>query len=200
MRSGDGWSIQDKGGVLCTKSLLRIYLSPSIGAIIGGGGVLAYNSSYLAQGKLNIMTQTIPNTSQSLDSQIKLSETRNTAVVRAAQAVGPAVVGITNKAYSRDFYNRKVLIEKGTGSGVIFDANGYIATNNHVVENAQELLVSLADGRVLAGRVLGVDPATDLAVVKVEASGLAVAALGDSDNLMVGEPSHFYRQSIRTGV
>ncbi|HWR38884.1 MAG TPA: trypsin-like peptidase domain-containing protein [Patescibacteria group bacterium] len=119
----------------------------------------------------------------------KVSDYRNTPVVRAAQAVGPAVVGITNKAYARDMLNRKVLVDKGVGSGVIFDARGYIATNNHVVENASELAVSLADGRTVTGKVLGTDPATDLAVVKIDADNLAVATLGDSDSLLVGEPA-----------
>ena len=119
----------------------------------------------------------------------KVSDYRNTPAVRAAQAVGPAVVGITNKAYARDMLNRKVLVDKGVGSGVIFDARGYIATNNHVVENASELVVSLADGRTVTGTVLGTDPATDLAVVKIDAENLAVATLGDSDSLLVGEPA-----------
>ncbi|HMM19182.1 MAG TPA: trypsin-like peptidase domain-containing protein [Selenomonadales bacterium] len=118
-----------------------------------------------------------------------LSEARNTFVVQAVKSVGPAVVGITNKAYMRDNFDQKVLVERGVGSGVIFDAKGYIATNYHVVEGAQEIAVSLADGRTLTGRVLGVDPATDLAVVKVEAADLPAAVLGDSDTLQVGEPA-----------
>ncbi|MCX7781532.1 MAG: trypsin-like peptidase domain-containing protein [Negativicutes bacterium] len=118
-----------------------------------------------------------------------VSEARNTPIVRAAQAVGPAVVGITNKAYARDYFNRKVVIEQGSGSGVIFDANGYIVTNNHVIEGAAEVVVSLSDGRSLPGKVIGADPATDLAVVKIDATGLPVAQFGDSDSLMVGEPA-----------
>ncbi len=122
--------------------------------------------------------------------QAQVSEARNTPIVRAAQTVGPAVVGISNKGLARDFFsNRKVLVEQGTGSGVIFDAQGYIATNYHVVQNAQEISVSLADGRTMDGKVIGTDPATDLAVVKVDAENLPVAVLGDSDSLMVGEPA-----------
>ncbi|SMD10428.1 S1C family serine protease [Sporomusa malonica] len=121
--------------------------------------------------------------------QANVSESRNTPIVRAAQSVGPAVVGITNKAFARDMFNRKVLVEQGSGSGVIFDAQGYIATNFHVVQNAQEIAVSLADGRNLTGKVIGSDQATDLAVVKVDATDLPVATLGDSDSLMVGEPA-----------
>lgn len=118
-----------------------------------------------------------------------VSEARNTPVVRAAQAVGPAVVGITNKTRVRDWFNREKLVEQGTGSGVIIDAKGYIVTNNHVVQGAQEIVVSFADGTTAEGKVLGTDPATDLAVVKVDADNLHVAQLGDSDSLLVGEPA-----------
>ena len=118
-----------------------------------------------------------------------VSEARNTPIVKAAQAVGPAVVGITNKAYARDMFNRVFLVEKGTGSGVLFDNRGYIATNFHVVADAQELIVSLSDGRSFKGRVLGVDSATDLAVVKIDGDNLPAAKLGDSDGILVGEPA-----------
>lgn len=118
-----------------------------------------------------------------------LSAARNTPIVAAAKKVGPAVVGITNKAYMRDFFNRVKLAERGTGSGVIYDKEGYIATNNHVVEGASEIIVSLPDGRTLKGKVLGADAATDLAVVKIEADNLTVAEFGDSDTLQVGEPA-----------
>ena len=118
-----------------------------------------------------------------------VSEARNTPIVKAAQAVGPAVVGITNKAPARDGLNRVVLVERGTGSGVLFDNQGYIATNFHVVADAQELIVSLSDGRSFKGRVLGVDAATDLAVVKIDGDNLPAAKLGDSDGILVGEPA-----------
>lgn len=169
------------------KKFAPFFLVAVIGAMIGGSLVLGYGEHFVGQKGV----QTNPGTSNLLQpvAQAQVSDARNTAVVRAAQAVGPAVVGITNKAYARDFFNRKVLVEQGTGSGVIFDANGYIATNNHVVENAQEIVVSLSDGRVLNGRVVGTDPATDLAVVKVEATGLPIAIFGDSDTVLVGEPA-----------
>lgn len=119
----------------------------------------------------------------------QLSSARNTPIVAAAKRVGPAVVGITNKAYVRDFFNRVELRERGTGSGVIYDKNGYIATNNHVVEGASEIVVSLTDGRTVKGKVLGADAATDLAVVKIDEKDLPVATFGDSDTLQVGEPA-----------
>ena len=122
--------------------------------------------------------------------EVKLSGARNTPVVVAAQKVGPAVVGITNKAYVRDFFNRVQLTERGTGSGVIYDKSGLIATNNHVVEGAQEIIVSLTDGRSVKGRVLGADAATDLAVVKIDVDeDFPVAKFGASSTLQVGEPA-----------
>ncbi len=75
----------------------------------------------------------------------------------------------------------------GTGSGVIVRADGVIVTNNHVVDGAVRIQVHLRDGRVLPARVLGTDAATDLAVVKIEATGLPTARWGDSENARVGE-------------
>ena len=120
----------------------------------------------------------------------QISSARNTPIVAAAKKVGPAVVGITNKAYVRDFFNRVKFVERGTGSGVIYDAkNGLIATNHHVVEGATEIIVALTDGRTVKGKVLGEDAATDLAVVQVYEKNLPVATFGDSDTLQVGEPA-----------
>lgn len=119
----------------------------------------------------------------------KMSAARNTPIVAAARKVGPAVVGITNKAYVRDIFDRVQLTERGTGSGVIYDKRGYIATNNHVVEGASEIIVSLTDGRTVKGKVLGADAVTDLAVVKIDEESLPVAKFGDSDSLLVGEPA-----------
>ena len=81
-------------------------------------------------------------------------------------------------------------MEQGSGSGVIYSKDGLIATNNHVVAGAQEIVVSLPDGKTYNGKVLGTDPNTDLAVVKIDADEeLPVAEFGDSDSLMVGEPA-----------
>ena len=119
----------------------------------------------------------------------KMSGARNTPIVEAAKKVGPTVVGITNKAYVRDFFNRVQLAERGYGSGVIYDKSGLIVTNNHVVDGASEIVVSLADGRSAQGKVLGADAATDLAVVKIELDNLPVAEFGDSSTVQVGEPA-----------
>jgi Do/DeqQ family serine protease len=76
---------------------------------------------------------------------------------------------------------------QGLGSGVIIDANGYILTNHHVIDGAEQIKVDLNDGRSLDAQVVGADPPSDLAVLKVEASGLPVLVLGDSDRTRVGD-------------
>jgi len=106
-------------------------------------------------------------------------------VVSIAQAVTPAVVGITN-AQGGGFLSRTG--EEMTGSGVIFDStNGYIVTNNHVVQGASRILVTLADGRELSAELVGRDPYTDLAVLRIQAPNLVAANFGDSDQVNVGE-------------
>ena len=75
----------------------------------------------------------------------------------------------------------------GLGSGVVVRADGYILTNNHVVEGAEQVTVELSDGRTLRGRVVGTDAPSDLAVVKVDAKNLAILTLGDSDAVRVGD-------------
>lgn len=166
------------------KRIVPYVIVAVISAFLSSGFMVGCSALNKAQQPGNIQGSLQPPVAQA-----QVSEARNTPIVKAAKAVSPAVVGITNKAYARDFFNRKVLIEQGSGSGVIFDAKGYIATNNHVVQNSQELVVSLADGRTFPGKVVGVDPATDLAVVKINADNLPVAVFGDSDSLMVGEPA-----------
>jgi Do/DeqQ family serine protease len=76
---------------------------------------------------------------------------------------------------------------EGLGSGVIVSADGYILTNHHVVDGAEQIKVDMNDNRTLDARVIGVDPPSDLAVLKVEASNLPVLTLGDSDRVRVGD-------------
>src|SRR5215813_11856430 len=95
--------------------------------------------------------------------------------VEAAKRIKPAVVHI------------KVGTRGATGSGMIVSSDGYILTNNHVASAANELSVKLADGRELRARRIGVDPRTDLALIKVEAQNLPYATLGDSSKLEQGE-------------
>src|SRR5882672_151616 len=95
---------------------------------------------------------------------------------------------------------------RSMGSGFIINAAGYIVTNNHVVEGATDIRVKMADGRDMAAKVVGRDPKTDLALIKVEASGLPVIPLGDSTKLQVGEPvmaignPFGLEQTVTTGI
>ncbi|MCS7136467.1 MAG: trypsin-like peptidase domain-containing protein [Nitrososphaerota archaeon] len=75
----------------------------------------------------------------------------------------------------------------GVGSGIVFDPNGYVMTNAHVIEAAQRINVTLYNGEVLSGEVIGKDIATDIAVIKVDRRGLQAAKLGDSSKLKVGQ-------------
>jgi Do/DeqQ family serine protease len=90
--------------------------------------------------------------------------------------------------YERHFRRRPREEARSSGSGVVVDPKGYILTNNHVIENAQDITVRLSDGRKLPAKLVGRDPKSDLAVLKVDARGpLPTAELGDSDHLRVGQ-------------
>src|SRR5713226_4380980 len=95
---------------------------------------------------------------------------------------------------------------RAVGSGFILSADGYIVTNNHVVEDAIGIQVKLADGRELTAKIVGRDPKTDLALLKVEATGLPVIPVGDSNALQVGEPvmaignPFGLEQTVTTGI
>ncbi len=122
---------------------------------------------------------------------VKLSD----AFVAVAERVSPAVVQI--EVAARDENPDQILrmfghsqdspIAHGTGSGVVFTADGAIVTNNHVIDHALSINVRLRDGRLLAAKLLGRDPATDLAVIKVDATGLPAAKFSDSDQSKVGQ-------------
>ncbi len=109
-------------------------------------------------------------------------------VIGVYGSAGPGVVHITSRSYTYDFFFRTVP-QEGTGSGFIYDTDGHLVTNFHVIEGAEELFVTLADETVLPGRVVGADPSNDLAVIQVdpEAASLQPVPLGDSDGLQVGQ-------------
>ncbi len=85
--------------------------------------------------------------------------------------------------FGRSFYRR----QEGSGSGVIYTKSGYIITNNHVVGFADNITVTTSDGKKYEAKKIGTDPASDLAVIKIEASNLSPILIGNSDNLKVGE-------------
>lgn len=112
--------------------------------------------------------------------------------VTAARAVTPGVVHIKTmyqEAATSTYrpFGGEETISTGSGSGVTLSADGYIATNNHVVEGASAIEVVFPDRRVFAGRLVGRDPSTDLALIKVDAKDLPAVRLGNSDRVQVGE-------------
>jgi serine protease Do len=111
----------------------------------------------------------------------------SSAVHLVAQRVRPAVVQITNEQVQLDQFNQPFAVPAGVGSGVIYDSQGHILTNDHVVAGAQKLVVSLPDGRSFQAKLVGGDPQTDLAVVQINAPNLPIAELGNSNQLQVGD-------------
>ena len=103
------------------------------------------------------------------------------------EKVNPAVVNIATTTLSMNFW-LEVIPKEGQGSGFIIDKKGYILTNNHVVAKAQKITVTMADGRKIPATLIGRDPPSDLAVIKIPSKHIdIVAPLGDSDTIRVGQ-------------
>ncbi len=111
------------------------------------------------------------------------------AIRQVAEKVKPAVVQVTNEQANpfTQFGSSSQAVPVGVGSGIIYDNQGHILTNAHVVDGAQSLLVSLPDGRSFNAKLIGSDTQTDLAVIQISGSNLPVAQLGDSSQLQVGD-------------
>jgi len=109
-------------------------------------------------------------------------------IIGVYDSAGMGVVNITNRSYAYDFFMRAVP-QEGTGSGIVYDKEGHIITNYHVIEDASELLVTLADETTVTAEVVGADPSNDLAVLKIDVAPelLHPVPLGESDNLRVGQ-------------
>lgn len=105
-----------------------------------------------------------------------------------AKAADPGVVTILSKVERQFRSGRRRVISEGLGSGFVYDPQGYVLTNNHVIEGATEVQVQFADGRSTSAKVIGKDRHTDVAVLKVESKQpLAALSFGDSDALEVGD-------------
>lgn len=135
-----------------------------------------------------------------------LSATDPNFIAAAVERVGPAVVRINssrtvrtqvppifNDPFFRQFFGSELpdmpstRVERGTGSGFIISADGVVLTNAHVVNGADTVSVKLKDGREFQGKVLGQDPVTDVAVIKIQANSLPIVTLGNSESLKPGE-------------
>ncbi len=183
---------------LTVLALVLIVLLPSL------PGVLALGSSDVVA-DTQILQEADTGTS-ALDDEgptIELEE----QVVAVYDATSPSVVNITSRVY---VYSRFMgtVPEEGTGSGFVYDSLGHIVTNYHVIADASELLVTLADGQVYDASVVGSDPANDLAVIRIDAGDDLPdpLVLGDSDQLRVGQfvlaigNPYGLEQTLTTGV
>jgi serine protease Do len=106
--------------------------------------------------------------------------------VDVVKEVRPAVVSVITEMVAYDIFSQ-AYTQEAAGSGVIIDSDGYIITNNHVVQGARDIQVELHDGTTYRATIVGTDPLTDLAVIRADATGLPFASLGTSADLAVGE-------------
>lgn len=195
--------VKDKPG----RKLLAVAGICLISAV--AGGLTAVTAlPYIYPEKTSAQLQTA-NTSYTQVANLS-ANTADSPVETVAKNVGPAVVGVANFQAGRGFSLDSNLQEAGSGSGFIIDAQkGYIATNNHVIEGAQKITVSLSDGRTLDAKLIGADPRTDLAVLQIsDTTNLTAVTLGDSSKIEVGESvvaignpgGDKFARSVTTGV
>lgn len=168
---------------------LRKYTETALVFIIGVavGGTLIHFSIQRPVGATEAQKRAL----RVLDRRIPDSDIGDNRIVSAVKKIEPAVVNIDTVGRVRsDDVGRSANGEqevRGKGSGVILTSDGYIVTNNHVIDGAKRIRVTLASGSWYYAHLIGVDTQNDLAVVHVEATNLPVAELGDSDRLQVGE-------------
>ena len=155
------------------RSLVVLLLLTSIvGAALGGGG------TYVALKASGAFDSTVASQATGNTSSVTV-ESESSAFIAAVAKVGPAVVMIVDETGG---------VPTAVGSGIVYDTNGWILTNKHVVSGASTIKVRLKDKREFNGAVYGLDTLTDLAIVKISgASGLTAAPLGDSSALQVGQ-------------
>jgi Do/DeqQ family serine protease len=172
------------------------------------GAAIAWSGSYyffshssmsvaqapMAQAIASPVQSRLPLTADGSNFVTSVVQTFGPAVVRidASKTVTSQVPDVFNDPFFREFFGGAQIppqkqIQRGSGSGFIINSNGQILTNSHVVDGADEVKVTLKDGRSFNGRVLGTDPVTDVAVVKIEAQNLPVVKIGDSEKLQPGE-------------
>jgi serine protease Do len=127
-----------------------------------------------------------------LDQQPVVMSIGDNRIVEAVKKIAPAVVNIDTmgRVKSDDDHGASLFMDQeihGKGSGVILTPDGYIVTNSHVIDGANRIRVTLPSGQWYYAHLIGQDPQNDLAVIRIEASNLPIAELGDSDHLQVGE-------------
>lgn len=180
-----------------TKNKFAIALSAVLVIVICFSGVALYNGKGGNDISDNLLANLEGASSHTQDDNVEKLVTGNSSKIystpEVVDIVGPAVVGVVNKTtYTNPYafyYGQQpnTEVQQGSGSGVIISDDGYIVTNNHVIEGATEIVVILSAGEEYTAKLVGSDSKTDLAVLKIEAEALAYAKLGTSSELRVGE-------------
>jgi S1-C subfamily serine protease len=187
--------------------LVLVVIVALIAGALGSAGTylaLLYSGGIVNPASVSTAASPSPAPAPAASSQTVIVD-EHSVITDAAEAVSPAVVTITvRQGQGIDPFK---LPETGVGSGIIYDANGWVLTNRHVVTDATQVTVELKDGRQVAGSVYGVDTLTDLAIVKIDATGLPVAKIGDSSELkpgqtaiVIGSPLGTFTNSVTSGV
>jgi len=176
------------------------------GAVAGGYGVYQAAKSSAA---LPVPVQAaLPASSTSPVTTLTLNATDiQTAITQSVQKAGPAVVTVVGTIPGQNTFFGSAGSETVSGSGLFITNQGYILTNNHVIENAQNINIILADGTQQKATLVGTDPYSDIAVLKVDGKVPAVATLGNSDFLKPGEtaiaigsPLGDFKNTVTVGV
>lgn len=165
--------------LLCTGVLGAFVFVPALSSLSSGSAVI-YRDGEDMRNKVDLSTA-LGLQGESASGQEPMS------IVDIARQVGPAVVGIVATGESSSGMFLIPSQTQSSGSGIIISSDGYIVTNNHVVENATSLKVTLNTMEEYDAKIVGTDPQTDLAVIKIEATGLTSAVLGNSSDVEVGE-------------
>ena len=148
-------------------------------------GVIGFSAGTLAakNQKGSVVVQSVERRPQNLENiPVTSINIPSVAALTQNSVVEIRTESVTNSLFLRQF------VTEGAGSGVIISEDGYIVTNNHVIQDARAITVALHDGTTYEAQLIATDSKMDIGVIKIEASGLTPAILGDSDSLSVGEP------------
>jgi len=184
--------------------ILIVMTSSIFGAI--SGSILTWN--FIQKSELSKTDQILPTPTEKPASQIFFSNTEiETTITSVVQSVEPAVVTVVGTISGRATFFGTTSDQEVSGSGVIITNDGYILTNNHVVEGTQTLSVILNDGTEHPAELVNRDIFVDLAVLKINGEVPGIAKIGNSDNLKPGEsviaigsPLGTFRNSVTVGV
>lgn len=174
------------------KMMALILISALGGALTLGTYILFFDNSQVKideisnSGIKTVATNYIGTSAENTDFTVAAEKTLN-AVVHVKNTMYKTIKDPFAEFFYGEGYGTKQYSQIGTGSGVIIAADGYVVTNNHVIKNATDIEVTLNNKRTYKAKLIGADPISDIALLKIDANNLAYITLGDSDGVKVGE-------------